>query len=337
AQYPGQGYPQSPSQPPYGGQGYPQQPPTAPSYPTSSPSYPQAEPSYQPTAPSYPPTGQQPYGSSYPTQTLPPSGYGYAQNPPPPTGPTAPSKPSHGGRNALIAAAVVIVLVAAGLVIWKVTGKSSNKNNASTTTSAPATSPSTPDFTSQPTAPVTQSVPTTPAAPPTEQTAVTTPPIPTATGNTAATGTLSVPNTIGSFHKATGATADQMRSAMQQSLQGAGGDMFANPTVEVYSDSTGGADGIPTLILFVVPRGNAQTQGMNDDQLTTAMLSAVTQDAKSFDAGSHGGSLRCGTGSGIGSVCAWSDSQTIGYLMNVGGGNAQQMATMTNQARDGIH
>jgi len=151
--------------------------------------------------------------------------------------------------------------------------------------------------------------------------------------STASISNLNLPAALGDYTLLPGATADSFRSTVGQTF-GAGGELgkfFATATIGTY-----GEDSTPQLILIAAP--SSKFPGLDASSLNGSGLSS--SGIKTFSGGSNGGSVACfplSLGSVSETVCFWSDSTTVGYLVAINTGeSAAQLAAAVNSARDSL-
>jgi hypothetical protein len=142
---------------------------------------------------------------------------------------------------------------------------------------------------------------------------------------------LSLPTTVGSYDELSGGTADQFRTTMGQAFGTSGqlGNFFAKADIGLYGTN---GQPPPKYILVAAPA----------DQYPALRASSLNGSGgiRSYPAGSHGGAVDCfpqSVGTVQESVCFWSDSQTVGYLVSINATETTaQVAALVNTARDTI-
>ena len=151
--------------------------------------------------------------------------------------------------------------------------------------------------------------------------------------------TLTAPQSVAGYGRTTGAAAERVQSAIRGFASGVGGttaEVMNASTIAVYSDQ----GDVPDLVLVGLTRSRADASGAPSDDGTVVneLLAGAVPDAAPFDAGSHGGVLRCGSatfGAASETMCAWSDSHTVGMLVSISPARPpQELAQVANQFRD---
>lgn len=152
---------------------------------------------------------------------------------------------------------------------------------------------------------------------------------------------VAAPRSVGSYAIATGAGADRVSGAIRGFASGVGGSaakLMNSATIAVYSDS----GDVPDLIFVGLTRSQASDAGApdGDQPMVAGLLAGAAPNNQAFDPGSHGGVLRCGSatfGAASESLCAWSDSHTVGMLVSVNPAKATAVLARTaNQFRDAV-
>lgn len=155
---------------------------------------------------------------------------------------------------------------------------------------------------------------------------------------------LTVPESVGPYHRMSGSIADRlaatMRKSMNQDQNGKYADVYAKAKIAIYSkngDTTHpvifvglSADDSPTIAEELRSRTPS-------DEVDSTFLGMGLGDAKDYPPGPLGGVLRCGTGPMGGSTaaaCAWADSSTVGALIAPGSGSAATLAGATLELRN---
>ena len=150
---------------------------------------------------------------------------------------------------------------------------------------------------------------------------------------------LAAPQSVAGYDRTTGTAAERVQSAIRGFASGVGGttaDVMNAATIAVYSDQ----GDVPDLVLVGLTRSQADASGAPSDDGTVVneLLAGAVPGASAFDAGSHGGVLRCGSatfGAASETMCAWSDSHTVGMLVSISPARPpQELAQVTNQFRD---
>lgn len=134
---------------------------------------------------------------------------------------------------------------------------------------------------------------------------------------------LAAPSSVAGYDLASGAAADRVQGAIRGMASGIGGSaekVMNAATIAVYSDQ----GDLPDLVLIGLTRSEAANVGApaDDTAIVQSMLAGAVSTAAStsFPAGPHGGALRCGVatfGAASETMCAWSDSRTVGVLVSV--------------------
>jgi hypothetical protein len=273
--------------------------------------------------------GQGSYGNAYGTPPPQSGGYPYGQPPAygqppsyeqqPPYGQTAPygpgGEPPKKSRAGLvtglaIGAAVVLIGGTAAVI-----GMNSGGDEKPTAASSPLTS----------------GAPTSPAASPS---------VVDAGGH----HSLTVPESVGPYHRMTGSVADRlaatMRKSMNQDQSGKYADVYAKSKIAIYSKN---GDAAHPLIFVGLSADDSPSIAEElrtrtpSEEVDSTFLGMGLGDAKDFPPGPLGGVLRCGTGPMSGSTaaaCAWADSSTVGAVITPSSSSAATVAGTTLDLRN---
>jgi hypothetical protein len=156
--------------------------------------------------------------------------------------------------------------------------------------------------------------------------------------------TLTLPATVGPYHRMTGTVADRlaetMRKAMNQDSSGKYADVYAKSKIAIYAKN---GDATRPLIFVGLSANDSPSIAEElrtrtpSEEVDSTFLGMGLGDAKDYPPGPLGGVLRCGTGPMGGSTaaaCAWADSSTVGALIAPQSGSAAALAGTTLDLRN---
>lgn len=156
--------------------------------------------------------------------------------------------------------------------------------------------------------------------------------------------TLTVPETVGPYHRMTGSVADRlaetMRKSMNQDSSGKYADVYAKSKIAIYSKN---GDSTHPLIFVGLSADDSPSVAQElqsrtpSEEVDSTFLGMGLGDAKDFPPGPLGGVLRCGTGPMGGSsaaACAWADSSTVGALITPQSDDSAALAGTTLDLRN---
>jgi hypothetical protein len=155
---------------------------------------------------------------------------------------------------------------------------------------------------------------------------------------------LTVPETVGPYHRMTGSVADRlaetMRKSMNQDSSGKYADVYAKSKIAIYSKN---GDSTHPLIFVGLSADDSPSVAQElqsrtpSEEVDSTFLGMGLGDAKDFPPGPLGGVLRCGTGPMGGSsaaACAWADSSTVGALITPQSDDSAALAGTTLDLRN---
>ena len=150
---------------------------------------------------------------------------------------------------------------------------------------------------------------------------------------------FSVPARAGALVRQTDATASSTGNSLLAAVKSQDPDgIISNPMVGVYSHAVDGAPGVILLGLNVADSkelSHEMDTRSIDDVAGEILKSAGLNDAKSYDAGTLGGTLQCGTldePHGKLATCVWLDHSTLGVVFQISG-SPDQAAAITMDIR----